>query len=50
MQKDPDGHFFEKLRRLKNEADRVLFSDGGKHWPIFRIKVGYDFFKKVSCC
>ena len=26
----------EKVREIKREADRVLFSDGGKQWPIFR--------------
>lgn len=38
MQNDANKIFFEKIRKLRNEADRVLFSDGGKHWPIFRIK------------
>ena len=28
----------ERLRRIRKEADKVLFSDGGKHWPIFRVK------------
>ena len=28
----------EKLREIKREADKVLFSDGGKQWPIFRIR------------
>ena len=28
----------ERLRRIRREADKVLFSDGGKHWPIFRVK------------
>jgi len=39
MQNDANKIFFEKIRKLRSEADRVLFSDGGKHWPIFRIKV-----------
>ena len=28
----------DKLRRIRKEADKVLFSDGGKHWPIFRVR------------
>lgn len=28
----------EKLREVRREADRVLFSDGGKQWPIFRVR------------
>ena len=32
------GAFYEKLKSLRRESDRVLFSDGGKHWPIFRVK------------
>jgi len=35
----------EKIRSIKREADRVLFSDGGKQWPIFRIRDAlYDDF------
>ena len=26
----------DRLRKIRKEADRVLFSDGGRHWPIFR--------------
>ena len=28
----------DQLRQIKREADRVLFSDGGKQWPIFRMR------------
>ena len=37
-QKEEQARYYEKLRRLRREADRVLFSDGGRHWPIFRVK------------
>jgi hypothetical protein len=28
----------ERIHDLRKEADKLLFSDGGKQWPIFRIR------------